>query len=66
MSLDDSVGLAFEAGVDFAINDKWLFNAAVWLINIDTDASIQTSAGLVEVDVEIDPVVIMAGIGYQF
>lgn len=66
MSLDDSFGLALEAGVDFAITDKWSLNAAVWMLDIDTEARIETGAGLVEVDVEIDPIVIMAGAAYRF
>ena len=66
MSLDDSFGLALEAGFDYSINDKWSFNAAVWMLDIDTDATIDTAAGRVEVDVEIDPIVYMAGVGYRF
>jgi outer membrane protein len=66
MSLDDSFGLALEAGFDYGINDKWSLNAAVWVLDIDTEATIQTGAGLVEVDVEIDPVVFMVGAGYRF
>ena len=66
MSLDDSFGLALEAGIDIAINQKWSFNAAVWYLDIDTDAAIETGAGRIEVDVEIDPTVFMAGLAYRF
>lgn len=66
VSLDDSFGLALEVGADFAINDKWSVNAAIWMIDIDTDARITTDAGLIEVGVEIDPMVYMIGAAYRF
>lgn len=66
LSLDDSFGLALEAGADFALNDKWVLNASVWYIDIDTDAVIETPAGQVTVDVEIDPIAWMVGVGYKF
>lgn len=66
MSLDDSFGLAFELGVDYAINDKWGLNASLWMIDIDTDAVINSPAGDVTVDVEIDPTVLMFGATYKW
>lgn len=66
LSLDDSFGLALEIGTDYALNDNWSLNASVWLIDLDTDATIETPAGKVEVDVEIDPLVTMIGLAYTF
>ena len=66
MSLDDSFGLALEAGIDYALNNKWSLNAAIWMLDIDTDATIDTAAGQIKVDVEIDPIVYMAGVAYRF
>jgi len=66
ISLDDSFGLALEAGIDYSLNDNWLINAAVWRLDLDTDAVIDSPAGQVTVDVEIDPWVYMLGIGYKF
>ena len=66
LSLDDSFGLALEIGADYALNDKWLLNLSVWHIDINTDASINTPAGQVTVDVDIDPWVYMLGLGYKF
>ena len=67
LSLDDSWGLSVQAGADYHINDKWLVNAAIWKLDIETDAKLQTeNLGPVGVSVEIDPWVYMVGIGYRF
>ena len=67
ISLDDSVGLALNAGVDIDINDDWFFNTSLWYIDIDTDGTLKTAgAGKLEVDVEIDPWVVMIGVGTRF
>lgn len=67
MELDDSWGLAAQAGVDVALDEHWLLNAAAWYIDIDTEADIIAPDGTrVDVDVDIDPLVYMVGVGYQF
>lgn len=67
LSLDDSVGLAFEIGADIQLGNNWLLNASVWNIDIDTEAEFKFDNGLViEADVDIDPWVYMLSIGYKF
>lgn len=67
IKLDNSFGLALQAGVDVQITDKLLFNAAVWRIDIDTTATVRHSAlGKVKVDVDVDPWVYFVGLGYKF
>jgi outer membrane protein len=66
LDLDDSWGLAAHAGVDYLINDNWGINASVWYIDIDTEATIETSLADVKFDVDIDPWVYMVGISYKF
>ncbi|MDR5899736.1 OmpW family outer membrane protein [Halomonas vilamensis] len=63
LDLDDSWGAAGQLGVDLLIDDNWALNAAAWYIDIDTDAKV---AGADAGTVEIDPVVVMAGISYRF
>lgn len=63
LSLDDSLGLALQAGVDIDINKDWFFNADVRYMNIETTATIN---GATSVDVTIDPWVIGLGIGTTF
>lgn len=59
LNLDNSWGLALSAGVNYDIDEKWLVNAAVWKMDIDTEMTGGT-------DVEIDPLVVMIGGGYKF
>ena len=67
IDLDNSIGLAFEIGFDYAVTDKILVNAAVWNVYIDTEATIKLDAGsTIKTDVDIDPWVYMVGVGYKF
>ncbi|MFW1676344.1 OmpW/AlkL family protein [Pontibacter sp. JAM-7] len=63
LKLEDSWGVAVQAGIDIAINDNWLLNAAVWKVDMETDVKLNgTKIG----KVEIDPTVYMIAIGYKF
>lgn len=66
LSLDDSWGLSARAGFDYLFNENWGFNASVWWIDIDTEATIKTDIANVKFDVEIDPWVYMVGVSYRF
>ncbi|MBB3060122.1 OmpW/AlkL family protein [Microbulbifer rhizosphaerae] len=69
LSLDSSYGIAAEAGVDFGFGaqKQWMLNLAVWWIDIDTEAKVDVpGVGTVTADVELDPLVYMAGLGYRF
>lgn len=63
LELDDSWGAAGQVGVDLLIDDNWAFNAAAWYIDIDSDAKV---GGADAGTVEIDPIVVMAGLSYRF
>lgn len=63
LKLDDSFGLAVEAGVDVDINKDWFFNASLWRMDIDTEAD---SSLLGKFDVAIDPWVLFVGVGKRF
>lgn len=63
VELDDSFGLAAQLGVDYAVNENWLVNAAVWKMDIDADLKI---GGNDVGEIEIDPVVVMLSVGYKF
>jgi len=62
-SLKPSWGLTYSAGVDYMIDDKWLVNAAVWKMDIETEIRGGAADGL---EVEIDPLVVMVGAGMKF
>ncbi len=66
LKLDDSWGLAANAGVDYMLNDDWFVNASVWYADIDTEATYKVVGTEVKTDVEIDPWVFMIGGGYKF
>lgn len=66
LELDDSFGIALQAGADWSLNEHWVVNASVWFIDIDTDAELDSALGKVKADVEIDPMVYMLGLGYRF
>ena len=63
LKLDDSFGLAVEAGVDVDINKDWFFNASLWRMDIDTEAN---SSLLGKFDVAIDPWALFVGVGKRF
>ncbi|NHZ88693.1 outer membrane beta-barrel protein [Massilia sp. CCM 8733] len=60
---NDSVGLAFQAGVDFKIDKNWSLNLDLKRINIRSDVMI---AGAKVSSVKVDPVLIAVGVGYRF
>ncbi|WGL16034.1 outer membrane beta-barrel protein [Microbulbifer bruguierae] len=73
LELDESWGLAGELGVDimFGRDSNWLFNAAVWYLDIDSDATIdfRDQRGFftrIKTDVDIDPWVYSVGLGFKF
>lgn len=66
ISLDDSVGVAVQAGVDVDINDNWFWNADIKWIQIETEATLNTGGAINTVDVELDPIVAGVGIGRRF
>jgi outer membrane protein len=67
VELDDSWGLALQIGVDYHLNERWLVNASVRWIDIDTEATIKLDSGSrVDVDVDIDPMVYSVMVGYKF
>jgi outer membrane protein len=64
ISLDDSFGLAAEAGVDVDVGENWFVSAQLWYIDIATTAEL--GAGLGSIDVDINPWVFMIGAGRSF
>lgn len=71
LDLDDSWGLAAQAGIDIPFGENWAFNVGVWYIDIDTEAEITAkadgvTAAKVKFDVELDPWVYNIGVAYKF
>src|SRR5207253_4696539 len=70
LKLKDSVGIAGQLGFDYMITDHMLFNASVWYVDIDTQATVDgptaLGVGQTKVDVDVSPWVYMVGVGYKF
>lgn len=67
LSLDYSTGIAYQLGADWKVSDKIYLNAALWKIDIDTKAHIDVNgARAANVDVQIDPLVVMVGVGFAY
>jgi len=68
LKLDDSWGLALEIGADYELQNNWLVSAQVWYIDIDTDATVSGLGAPLDAsfNVEIDPWVVMLGVGKKF
>ncbi len=64
--LGDSFGLSVSAGINYDIDDQFMANLAVWYIDIDSELEGSNQALNKDYDVEIDPIVVMAGVGYKF
>ena len=61
---ENSFGWALQFGVDYMINKHWLVNVDVKKLFLSTDVSINN--GAIKADVDINPWIVGAGIGYRF
>lgn len=65
--MSDSVGYAAQAGVDFDIGPRTFLNLDVKYINMNTTATLQTTAiGTQSLRVHLNPLVFGAGVGFRF
>lgn len=60
----NSLGYAFQTGVDYKLDQHWMLNLDVKKIMLNTDAKV--NGGAVTADVDLDPWVIGFGVGYRF
>ncbi|GAA5193252.1 outer membrane protein OmpW [Ferrimonas gelatinilytica] len=66
LSADTSWGVAGQVGVDYLFSERWLFNASVWYLDIDTDVNFKLGGEAVTIATEVDPWVYMVSFGYRF
>lgn len=63
----DSVGGAFQAGVDYALGGPWSLNADVKKLILSTTAKATSPGiGVLKSDVDINPWIFGMGVGYRF
>lgn len=63
VSIEDSVGLALQTGVDMRLGDHWLLNLDVRYIEIEGDVEVE---GVDVGSVEVNPLVFGLNLGYRF
>jgi outer membrane protein len=67
LSIDESAGLAAQVGMDYQLANRWLLNASLRWVDIDTQANIKFASGqALKADLEIDPLVYTLAVGYSF
>jgi outer membrane protein len=68
LKVDNSVGLAWQVGLDYKMTDKWSLNGAVRWIDIKTDAVFTSSLGdTIRVNnIDLSPVVYQLSVGYTY
>jgi len=66
---DPSLGFALQAGMDYAINERWFLNFDVKKVWINTDVEVDATTALnavVSADVDIDPWIVGVGFGWRY
>ncbi|MEH6577902.1 MAG: OmpW family outer membrane protein [Amphritea sp.] len=68
LKIDNSTGIAGQLGVDYEFKDDWIINATVWYIDLNTDATLETTnIGTIEIEnIEADPYIFFLSIGHKF
>lgn len=67
LELDEHFGMSARAGVDWKLDNGWFVNASVWRMNIDSNASFNsTISGPVSTYFEMDPWVYSVTVGHAF
>jgi outer membrane protein len=63
---ENGFGFALQAGADYTIQDNWSVNLDVKKIFLSTDVKVYALGTMVETTVDIDPLIIGAGVTYRF
>ena len=67
ISYSDSFGGALQVGADYKLSEHWSLFADVRKIWIQTDVTLKAGpATTINADVDINPIVATAGVGYRF
>lgn len=66
VNFSDSIGLALQAGVDVQLGGGWYGNLDVKKVWLDTDVTWRTGGNVIKANVDVDPLIISAGVGYRF
>ena len=66
LKLNNAWGAAVQAGVDYHLTGNWFANVDFKKLWLGTDYSVNSGATALKGHVDIDPIIVGAGIGYRF
>lgn len=67
LEVEGGLGFALQAGFDYWINENWGLNLDAKYIDLDIDAAVTLNNSRLRAnDVELDPVILGAGVAYRF
>lgn len=67
LDVDGGVGYAVQAGFDYWLNENWGVNLDAKYINLDVDVDVDLGTTHLDADdVDLDPVILGAGVSYRF
>lgn len=66
LSLEDSMGLALQAGVVYRFNEKWSLTAGVATADVKTKLTTNTGGIIRRADITFHPIVLSLLVGYTF
>jgi outer membrane protein len=66
LDIKDSWGVSAQVGMDYMLTNNIMLNAQVRYIDIDTTGTTSYGGAKVKVDLDVDPMVYMVGLGYKF
>ncbi len=64
LEVDNSFGIAAQAGFDYGLDENWAINVDVKKIWMNVDASV--NSGVATADVDLDPYIFGVGVAYRF
>jgi outer membrane protein len=66
LALEDSVGLALQAGVNYRFNDKWTLTGDIATAQVKTKLTTNTLGVIRTADIKFRPTVLTVSVGYSF
>ena len=66
VDIDDSFGLAAQAGIDIQITDRWFLNFDFKWVEIEANITLTSGGTKRTVDVDLDPFIWGIGVGWKF
>ncbi|MGO9547636.1 MAG: OmpW/AlkL family protein [Rhodomicrobium sp.] len=66
LKIDNAWGAAVQVGLDYHLTGNWFANIDFKYIWLDTDASVKLGTTPISTHVDIDPIIVAAGVGYRF